>query len=1277
PGGGSPVARAPSARYLALGRGKRPAWPRGGASPAAALGGASARGGAPDVRHHHRRLLARGPGFPSVARHRTREDACGSDRPAGAGTADRRRSSPRAPHAPTTDGGGPPPPPPARRTARGPERPARALLAPPPLGPAAGGGSEEPPPRKAPRRPPFAFSLSAVARRAPAAPLAPRAPRGPPALAASEPPPARSPARAGGRTGKRPRRRRAGRGGGGGGGTPAAERRKTRKRGARGAPSGGGPAGDPWPPAAGGPARRRGPRARANSEPRRGPAARRGRRSAAPPARARRCRRGRGLRPAGRAPLSGGGRTGDGPARRGGPASGAASAQLPTFGRPAATRGQSGEGPARARGDGRAALVAAGGRLSPHAGRAPRPPRSFSLACRGAARGSNGKRRGPAAPPQPPPSTGGGGGGNGGDRAFESAGATRRGTARRAPTPAASRPPDSQVRPSSRRSARAVADPAGADPRTSLNHPIGSSDGRINQVAATRAAPPAAAAPTTAAPAGPRGPAANGAAPGRGRRRARAAGTARGDGRPRRPALPAPPRARSRDRCAAVASGGLPRARPPFPRAAARAAPPAAARLGLTRPRGRPGRPAGARPRGTTGRARGDGDPTRRARPGPRGPSAGAARSAAGGGAATRCALRRCLRAGGGSPEPSFPLPCFLSLASLSGSPSRLRPHRRPALLAAGTHGHHPDPGRRRHLACSQGHLKGSRGRAAVTQPGTVKKPLPGGRGDTSTATGSPRAKETARPEHRPPPRLSAGHGGAPARRGPSPTPPEKPHPSSLGERPHGHSRSACHYAEDGTCPRPPTPAARTLLSPRLSRPGRRRVPPDARLRTTHASGPAGPTAASAERRHRLGGAGAADGPRSPRRHLQRAKAPPTVPRATGFRPPRGRRLPPERPGDGDGEKNKKPPRKKKSTRASRSRRASHGRPGLGAGPAPLAPRLPFSLPTGSRLGGCRPLPGSLSPSRNPALRQPRRRGRPDRTGRPAGAALAPVEEEREGRGAAASPANGHRVSPGLPATRSGSRSAGATAGHTPAGRRRRPRARWAGPRLRAEEGGTNKRAEARPGRRLARQRAVPSPSPSGNRPGPGKAARPPPVPGTPPAPLPPGSRGQGAATQARAIFGALGRRPGKKKPARARPFQPRPPTARNNARRRRTTGAGLRPAHRKDEAPPPRRPRTPPPSPGALGEPAAATGSGWTLLLGPRGPPSAVPVPHSLGCAFALGSRLPLPSSDPPEEAGREPRGFLAPAFLPLVGLAGPWHAPKAARQQTRKKRGPRNPRC
>lgn len=46
-------------------------------------------------------------------------------------------------------------------------------------------------------------------------------------------------------------------------------------------------------------------------------------------------------------------------------------------------------------------------------------------------------------------------------------------------------PLDSQVRPSSQRSARAVGRPGGADPRASLNHPIGSSDGRCVQRAGT------------------------------------------------------------------------------------------------------------------------------------------------------------------------------------------------------------------------------------------------------------------------------------------------------------------------------------------------------------------------------------------------------------------------------------------------------------------------------------------------------------------------------------------------------------------------------------------------------------------------------------------------------------------------------------------------------------------------------------------------------------------------------------------------------------------------
>ena len=59
------------------------------------------------------------------------------------------------------------------------------------------------------------------------------------------------------------------------------------------------------------------------------------------------------------------------------------------------------------------------------------------------------------------------------------------------------------------------------------------------------------------------------------------------------------------------------------------------------------------------GRARGDCDPRRRARPGDRGPLDGAARSAAGGGAATEKPERRsdgCGGRGGGTPRPRGPL---------------------------------------------------------------------------------------------------------------------------------------------------------------------------------------------------------------------------------------------------------------------------------------------------------------------------------------------------------------------------------------------------------------------------------------------------------------------------------------------------------------------------------------------------------------------------------------------------------------------------------------------
>lgn len=123
-----------------------------------------------------------------------------------------------------------------------------------------------------------------------------------------------------------------------------------------------------------------------------------------------------------------------------------------------------------------------------------------------------------------------------------------------------------------------------------------------------------------------------------------------------------------------------------------------------------PPRPA----RKSTGRARGDSDPTRRARPGQhRGPEAGAARSAAGGGT-TKERRARCARGTGSFPPSVLPRPrhrfssaLSLSLALEGGggfgfvfSRLKLEPHRRPVLLAAGTHGTlNSDQGQRRHLA--------------------------------------------------------------------------------------------------------------------------------------------------------------------------------------------------------------------------------------------------------------------------------------------------------------------------------------------------------------------------------------------------------------------------------------------------------------------------------------------------------------------------------------------------------------------------------------------------
>ena len=409
---------------------------------------------------------ARAPGFPSVARHRTREDACGSDRPRRRGEGEPARSWPRA-HPPRV---GPERP---EKPSSGPRTPAPALR---PLAGRAGVGgaaSSEPP-----RRPPP--PLLAFGHRSPGAPLAARAPGAARLVGRStlpSPPPARPRARE--RTGKRPRRRprrrRTGRGGVGGGRAGPPSEGGGRRRGSRGAPPGGGPRRGRVPlPPAGRLARRRGPRARANSEPR-GEEARRGRRSAAPTARA---RGGPGLRPAARAPLSGGGgRPGDGPAQGWG------------------TTGPSGA--ARARRSSPGAAVPPPSAAHARAFRAP----FFSSLWPG----RRGARRALGEAARPRTRRRGAGGGPSVRASGRDEERPRGGRAARGLPASSSQPPgndpsagsptetllrlllplDSQVRPSSRRSGRAVADPAGADPRTSLNHPIGSSDGRCVQRAGT------------------------------------------------------------------------------------------------------------------------------------------------------------------------------------------------------------------------------------------------------------------------------------------------------------------------------------------------------------------------------------------------------------------------------------------------------------------------------------------------------------------------------------------------------------------------------------------------------------------------------------------------------------------------------------------------------------------------------------------------------------------------------------------------------------------------
>lgn len=219
--------------------------------------------------------------------------------------------------------------------------------------------------------------------------------------------------------------------------------------------------------------------------------------------------------------------------------------------------------------------------------------------------------------------------------------------------------------------------------------------------------------------------------------------------RPRRPALPAPPRARSRDRCAALLScrsfsrlpspretGTAPRGHrpagadpPPRPAGSQIAMRSAGRGEAALLPQPSPSAPAGAPDVLEETATRRGGRATSRPRP-----LAGAARSAAGGGAA-RKANAAAAAAEWGTPPPAArstprdppgrgcdpraaPGARAFLLAPLF---SRLSRSTAQALLAAGTR-RHPDRGRHQHLACFRT-PEGSRGHAAVTQPASVKKP--------------------------------------------------------------------------------------------------------------------------------------------------------------------------------------------------------------------------------------------------------------------------------------------------------------------------------------------------------------------------------------------------------------------------------------------------------------------------------------------------------------------------------------------------------------------------
>lgn len=259
-------------------------------------------------------------------------------------------------------------------------------------------------------------------------------------------------------------------------------------------------------------------------------------------------------------------------------------------------------------------------------------------------------------------------------------------------------------------------------------------------------------------------------------------------------------------------------------------------RPGLTRPQSRPK---------STGRARGDSDPTRRARPGqPRPPLAGAARSAAKAAARQR-STGRCAR----TERALCPRPCpigsrslGLSLglfsASLGSSSSRT------AAQKSAARGRHPrallGPGPAPAPRLLRRTPEDSRGHAAVTQPGSVKTFLPGsGRNDTSPATGSRLERRPPCWRYRTPPRLppmTEGSSEEPAppgalsdatrkassigrtekggRKAAARAATKAPRPQRACESAgHVPERPAWHRRAPPTPPRPPTPAGRSWLS--------------------------------------------------------------------------------------------------------------------------------------------------------------------------------------------------------------------------------------------------------------------------------------------------------------------------------------------------------------------------------------------------------------------------------------------------------------------------------